>query len=94
MAQRTCSHLDQLKTTTPNTPEGCEECLALGDSWVQLRLCVTCGHVGCCDSSKNRHATRHYRGTAHPLIASYQPGENWMWCYPDELFMETEKSIR
>lgn len=94
MAQRTCSHLDQLKTTTPNTPEGCEECLALGDSWVQLRLCVTCGHVGCCDSSKNRHATRHYRGTGHPLIASYQPGDNWMWCYPDELFMETEKSIR
>lgn len=94
MAQRTCSHLDQLKTTTPNTPEGCEECMALGDSWVQLRLCVTCGHVGCCDSSKNRHATRHYRGTGHPLIASYQPGDNWMWCYPDELFMETEKSIR
>jgi uncharacterized UBP type Zn finger protein len=94
MAQTTCSHLDQLKTTKPNTPEGCEECLALGDSWVHLRLCVTCGHVGCCVNSKNRHATRHYRGTGHPLIASYQPGENWMWCYPDELFMETEKSIR
>lgn len=94
MAEPTCSHLDQLKTTSPNTPEGCEECLATGDSWVHLRLCVTCGHVGCCDSSKNHHATRHYKGTGHPLIASYQHGENWMWCYPDELFMETEKSIR
>ncbi|HKA12608.1 MAG TPA: UBP-type zinc finger domain-containing protein [Candidatus Dormibacteraeota bacterium] len=94
MAQPTCSHLDQLKTTRPNTPEGCEECLASGDAWVHLRLCVTCGHVGCCDGSKNHHATRHHQGTGHPLIASYQPGENWMWCYPDELFMETEKSIR
>lgn len=94
MAQTACSHLDQLKTTQPNTPEGCEECLAVGDEWVHLRLCVTCGHVGCCDNSKNHHATRHYHATDHPLIASYERGENWMWCYADDLFMETERSIR
>ena len=65
----------------------------MGDTWMHLRLCRTCGHVGCCDDSKNHHATRHYNSTDHPLIA-YERGENWMWCYPDELFMETERSIR
>ncbi|MEO6927866.1 MAG: UBP-type zinc finger domain-containing protein [Casimicrobiaceae bacterium] len=63
---------------------GCEECLALGDTWVHLRLCVHCGHVGCCDSSKNRHATRHFAATGHPVIRSLEPGEDWLWCFEDE----------
>ncbi|MBO0682718.1 MAG: UBP-type zinc finger domain-containing protein [Candidatus Dormibacteraeota bacterium] len=90
----TCSHLGEATTRVPNTPDGCEECLAMGDQWVHLRLCVVCGHVGCCDNSKNRHATKHFHQTTHPLIASYEPGENWLWCYVDELAMETEQSIR
>jgi uncharacterized UBP type Zn finger protein len=67
-----------------NTPNGCEECLAQGDTWVQLRLCLACGHVGCCDSSKNKHATKHFHRTKHPVIRSFEPGERWMWCYVDE----------
>ncbi|HYG69782.1 MAG TPA: UBP-type zinc finger domain-containing protein [Anaeromyxobacteraceae bacterium] len=64
----------------PSAP-GCEECLARGDDWVHLRLCLTCGHVGCCDSSPNRHASRHFRATEHPVAKSFEPGENWAWCY-------------
>ncbi|HEY4866881.1 MAG TPA: UBP-type zinc finger domain-containing protein [Candidatus Dormibacteraeota bacterium] len=82
-----CSHLDQIRAVRPRTPQGCEECLAIGDSWVHLRLCLTCGHVGCCDSSKNKHATKHFRVTMHPLIQSLQPGENWIYCYVDDLVM-------
>ncbi|HZK75291.1 MAG TPA: UBP-type zinc finger domain-containing protein [Candidatus Kapabacteria bacterium] len=84
----TCSHLDQIKNVKPRTPNGCEECLKMGDSWVHLRLCMTCGHVGCCDNSKNKHATKHYHASGHPVIKSFQPGEDWMYCYPDDLFME------
>jgi uncharacterized UBP type Zn finger protein len=61
----------------------------MGDTWVHLRLCLTCGQVGCCDSSKNKHATKHYHQTTHPIIRSFEPGETWRWCYPDELLMET-----
>jgi len=61
--------------------KGCEECLAMGDRWVHLRLCVHCGHVGCCDSSKNKHATQHNVSTGHAVIRSLEPGEDWMWCY-------------
>ena len=82
-----CSHLDQIKPVKART-DGCEECLKLGDTWVHLRLCLTCGHVGCCDSSKNTHATKHFGQTHHPLIQSLQPGENWMWCFVDEVAME------
>jgi uncharacterized UBP type Zn finger protein len=82
-----CPHLEQIQAVTPSA-EGCEDCLRLGDSWVHLRLCLTCGHVGCCDSSKNRHATKHYRATAHAIIKSFEPGEAWGYCYPDELFFE------
>jgi uncharacterized UBP type Zn finger protein len=85
---RTCSHLGSILTDRPNTPQGCEECLALGDSWVHLRLCRTCGHVGCCDQSKNKHATKHFRATAHPVMSSFQPGETWSWCYVDEVMFE------
>lgn len=82
-----CSHLGSVTTATPNS-SGCEECLALGDAWVHLRLCRTCGHVGCCDDSKNRHATKHFRSTRHPIVTSLEPGEDWSWCYIDELVLE------
>jgi K+:H+ antiporter len=84
MIQPPCPHLGHIQAVAPRT-EGCEECLARGDSWVHLRLCMTCGHVGCCDSSKNKHATRHFHATRHPIIKSMQPGENWGWCYIDEI---------
>ena len=82
-----CSHLDQIRDVSPNT-EGCQECLETGDSWVQLRLCKTCGHVGCCDSSKNKHATKHFRETHHPIMRSLEPGADWGWCYVDEITIE------
>ena len=84
-----CTHLDQIKRVKPKT-KGCEECLKMGDSWVHLRLCLSCGHVGCCDSSKNKHATKHVHATKHPIVRSQEPGENWMWCYIDELMFEGE----
>jgi uncharacterized UBP type Zn finger protein len=84
---KTCVHLSQIRHVTPSA-RGCEECLAIGDTWVHLRLCLSCGHVGCCDSSKHKHATKHYRATSHPIIQSFEPGEQWRWCYPDELFIE------
>jgi uncharacterized UBP type Zn finger protein len=83
-----CTHLDQIKDVTARTPDGCEECLQSGDGWVHLRLCLSCGHVGCCDNSKNKHATKHHHETSHPIIRSFEPGESWTYCYPDELFME------
>jgi uncharacterized UBP type Zn finger protein len=83
-----CSHLSEIKNVGPRTPSGCEECLKTGDQWVHLRLCETCGHVGCCNNSKNRHATKHFHSTNHPLIRSFEPGEDWRWCYVDELLFE------
>lgn len=83
----TCQHLDEIKPVHPHT-RGCEECLKTGDSWVHLRLCVTCGKVGCCDSSKNKHATRHFHDTKHPIVRSLERGEDWYWCYVDELGFE------
>ena len=84
----TCKHLSaitpQQLNRKANTPNGCEECLASGDRWVHLRLCLECGHVGCCDSSPNKHATKHNQSTHHPVIRSFEPGERWMWCYTDE----------
>ena len=82
-----CSHLDQVQDVTPNS-KGCEECLKLGDTWMHLRLCTICGHVGCCDSSKNKHATKHYHQTGHPVIASAEAGESWLYCYPDDAVVE------
>ena len=78
-----CPHADALEPVPPRTPTGCEECLKAGDRWVHLRLCLTCGHVGCCDSSPGRHATQHFRHTSHPVVASFEPGERWAWCYAD-----------
>ena len=81
-----CQHLDRIQVTEPTGPiAGCEECLASGSRWVHLRLCLTCGHVGCCDSSPNRHATRHYHVTEHPIVRSFEPGEDWRWCYADQV---------
>jgi len=82
----TCTHIESASAVVdPRTPTGCEECLALGDQWVHLRLCLACGHVGCCDNSPNRHATRHFEAARHPLIRSYEPGEDWWFCYVDDL---------
>jgi hypothetical protein len=81
-----CTHLDQIKLTGPAGPvEGCEECLKIGGSWVHLRMCQTCGQIGCCDSSPNRHASRHARHDHHPIIRSVEPGEDWSWCYLDQV---------
>lgn len=79
-----CTHLDQIKVTTPKT-HVCEECVKMGDRWVHLRMCLTCGNVGCCDSSKNKHATKHFGHVEHPVMRSIEPGERWVWCYVDEI---------
>ena len=81
-----CSHLEQIQLTTlPASIAGCEECLATGGHWVHLRMCMTCGQIGCCDSSPNRHASRHAREHGHPIARSAEPGEDWSWCYVDEV---------
>jgi uncharacterized UBP type Zn finger protein len=77
-----CGHLETIQAVTPSA-DGCEDCLKTGDGWVHLRMCLICGYVGCCDNSKNKHATRHYRATQHAMIMSFEPGENWLWCYAD-----------
>jgi uncharacterized UBP type Zn finger protein len=78
-----CRHIDQIKVTHA-AKRVCEDCVKIGDSWVHLRLCLECGHVACCDSSKNKHATKHFHRTKHPLVRSLEPGEAWVWCYVDE----------
>lgn len=87
-----CGHLKKFaaRDREPVIPSsmGCKECLEDGDSWVHLRLCLTCGHVGCCDDSPNRHATRHYHAAKHPVIKSFEPGEDWAWCFVDEEMVE------
>ena len=81
-----CSHLDQIEITElPAEVAGCEDCLREGGQWLHLRICLTCGHVGCCDDSPNRHATAHNHATSHPIIRSLEPGEDWSWCYVDEI---------
>lgn len=85
-ASRSCRHVGQTQPVEGGSRR-CEECLAMGESWVHLRICMTCGHVGCCDSSKNKHASRHFRDTGHPIVKSYEPGEDWAWCYEDELLL-------
>ena len=86
----TCTHLDTIQEVQPSDLAGCHECLQMGDTWVHLRLCLTCGHVGCCDSSKNKHATKHFHRSQHPIIQSIEPGDDWAWCYVDEVFLEAE----
>jgi uncharacterized UBP type Zn finger protein len=81
---KTCTHTDQIKVTEPGK-HVCEECVKMGDRWVHLRMCLICGNVGCCDSSKNKHATKHFHAIGHPLMRSIEPGETWVWCYVDQM---------
>jgi uncharacterized UBP type Zn finger protein len=88
-----CVHVEGADPApAPNTLQGCEECLATGGRWVHLRLCLACGHVGCCDNSPGRHATGHFHTTDHPLIRSYEPGEDWWFCYLDDVAFEIDGS--
>ena len=87
MSDDSCRHLDTVRDVTPSA-KGCEECLKTGSPWVHLRLCRTCGHVGCCDQSPNRHATKHFHATGHPIVQSFERGEDWIWCYIDQVAME------
>lgn len=82
-----CEHLDQIHPVRPSA-NGCEDCLRIGSRWVHLRICLSCGHVGCCDSSPNRHASKHARASQHPVVASAEPGERWLYCFPDDAFAE------
>jgi hypothetical protein len=84
-----CTHLDTIKDVAPSD-DGCRECLETGDSWVHLRVCQQCGHVGCCDDSPNRHASTHSRELSHPVVRSFEPGEDWYWCYADDLLFELD----
>jgi uncharacterized UBP type Zn finger protein len=89
MSATSCTHLDTIEITElPDDVAGCEDCLEMGSPWCHLRICLRCGHVGCCDSSPNRHASAHARETGHPLVRSVQPGEAWGWCYVDELMLD------
>jgi Zn-finger in ubiquitin-hydrolases and other protein len=81
---KACKHTDQIRDVSPSGP-GCVECLANDGWWVQLRRCAICGHIGCCDSSPNKHATKHAHVTGHPIIQSYEPNEDWLWCYIDKV---------
>jgi len=86
-----CEHVTSATPRTVHRPtRGCEECLAMHASWVHLRICLVCGHVGCCDSSPNKHATAHHRATKHPTITSGEPGETWAYCYADDQFLSAE----
>ena len=83
-----CTHLDHvLVTQLPEAVDGCADCLAMGGLWLHLRICLECGHVGCCDDSPNRHATEHAGTSGHPIIRSLEPGEDWSWCFVDEIAM-------
>jgi uncharacterized UBP type Zn finger protein len=84
----TCTHLDQVQILQlPDAVDGCAECLASGGKWVHLRICLACGHVGCCDSSPGKHASAHYGESDHALIRSLEPGEDWSWCFADQVAM-------
>jgi uncharacterized UBP type Zn finger protein len=86
-----CSHLDEIALTKlPASVDGCEDCLKIGGKWLHLRICLSCGHVGCCDSSKNKHATKHFHATGHPIVKSLERGENWMYCYIDDVMFEVD----
>ncbi len=86
-----CTHLDSIAVTQlPEAVDGCEDCLATGSKWLHLRICLQCGHVGCCDDSPGRHASRHWDTSSHPLVQSFQPGEDWAWCYADRLLLTPE----
>jgi uncharacterized UBP type Zn finger protein len=87
-----CGHMRNAREVLPSGT-GCKECLGSGDRWVHLRLCLSCGHVGCCDSSPGRHATKHFRSTSHPVVRSFEPRERWIWCYVDANYDEPEETV-
>jgi hypothetical protein len=87
---RSCTHLGTIAEVEAHTPGACEDCIREGSEWVHLRLCLECGHVGCCDNSPRRHATAHWHSSSHPIVRSVEPGEEWGWCYPDELVLIPE----
>ena len=89
-----CQHAALINDVTPSTDDACEDCLKTGDTWVHLRVCLVCGHVGCCDQSPNRHARRHFHGTGHPVIQSYEPGESWRYCYIDDTELPPGEPLR
>ncbi len=82
-----CTHLDMIRDVSSSSA-GCEDCLRIGGWWVHLRMCLTCGSVGCCDSSPNRHASKHAKAVGHPIVRSLEPGEDWVWCFVDEIVLE------
>lgn len=88
MPKNECEHFAEIQGVEPRTPAGCEECLQMGSEWLHLRLCLVCGHIGCCDNSPQRHATAHFHRTHHAIIRSFEPGEDWGWCYVHEEFFE------
>jgi hypothetical protein len=85
-----CRHLDSILVERPESVVGCEDCLAVGGTWVHLRVCRSCGHAACCDSSPNKHASQHALGSGHPIVTSVEPGEYWSYCYVDRLALELE----
>jgi uncharacterized UBP type Zn finger protein len=87
-----CEHITQAKDFHPRR-RVCEDCIKTGDSWVHLRICLICGHVGCCDSSKNKHATKHFHSTSHAVVRSIEPGEAWGWCYADEMAYDLSEGV-
>jgi Zn-finger in ubiquitin-hydrolases and other protein len=89
----TCTHLDQIRAGRPGDVGGCEECLEIGAQWVHLRVCRSCGLVACCDSSPNQHASRHVAATGHQIVSSLEPGEDWSWCYVDEVAFVVESDV-
>lgn len=92
MSKAACTHLTEIKIT--NTDEHvCEDCIKVGDSWLHLRMCLSCGHVGCCDSSRNKHARKHFHRIGYPLIRSIEPGERWIWCYIDSFACRSEDAL-
>jgi len=88
-----CEHVKNAQNLQP-AKRLCEDCVKTGDRWVHLRICLTCGHVGCCDSSKNKHATKHFHATTHPVVRSIEPGENWGWCYVDETAYDLSHGVK
>lgn len=86
-----CAHLDRVQPVEPGSA-GCEECLAIGSTWVHLRMCLTCGRVGCCNESPMKHSTRHWRAEGHPIMRSIEPGEDWTWCFVDRIYLDAVKA--
>ena len=90
LRKKICQHLERVEINYSMENAFCEECIEMGDQWVHLRMCVECGHIACCDSSKNQHARKHFQEDRHPVIVSAEVGENWAWCYEDEIFLKLE----